>query len=586
MFADLYPYKAEVLSNPDQDTLRDLAEEHTPLVFKTAAGNLNKVSHNKARMAKFTYVIENQERPEGISQKMISQAQADELIARQRAYIESQGRLIEVQGYLGVGPRAVPVQWLYTVEGANIAGMQQILAFPRSDVENGAASQPFRPQFRVVYTPGLKLDDMPGKQAIVVDLASYTTYIMGPDYFGESKKAALRMLNEFAFSQGALVLHAGAKSVKIGDHHVAMTIMGLSGTGKTTTTFSKQGDVTQPIQDDMITLWPGGEVSITENGCFAKTFGLTEQTEPVIYRGTVSSDAWVENAYLESDGDFDFFKDALSAGEVARWRDTLIATGAPVNNVDKYISGEVGIGDVSDGQGVLADGWEFVRWTQNGRSIIPMSCVEDAADLHDLPSVKLMGILNRDEGADAATPGIVRFTSPAQAAGFFMLGETTKTSAAGKEVGKTRSPFTQPFFPLSFGLQANRFSELAATMPDVTLWMMNTGYVGGNAKSVKDDQGYKVKIRHSSAMLEALVTDAIVWKTDPDFGYEIVDTDHTDNAALVEAVGVEILNPVKFYERTGQQEAYQAWVGAMKTERRAFLEGYAVDPSIITATVG
>ncbi len=586
MFSDLYPYKAEVLCNPDQETLRRLAQEHTPLVFKTAAGNLNKVSHNKARMAKFTYVIENQDRPEGISQRLIPADRAGELIARQQAYIEAQGKLIEVQGYLGVGPRAVPVQWLYTLEGANIAGMQQILAFPRAEVENGAASEPFQPRFRIVYTPGLKLEDMPGGQAIVVDLASYTTYIMGPDYFGESKKAALRMLNEYAFGQGALVLHAGAKSVRVGDHHVSMTIMGLSGTGKTTTTFSKQGDVTQPIQDDMVTLWPGGEVSITENGCFAKTAGLTEETEPVIYRGTLSSDAWVENAYLDESGDFDFFKDALSASEVARWRDTLIATGAPATNVDRYITGEVTVADVSNDQGVLEDGWEFVRWTQNGRSIIPMSCVEDAADLHDLPPVKLMGILNRDEGTDAATPGIVRFTSPEQAAGFFMLGETTKTSAAGKEVGKTRSPFTQPFFPLSFGLQANRFSELAATMPDVTLWMMNTGYVGGDAKSVEQGEGYKVKIRHSSAMLEALVTDRVVWKTDPDFGYEIVDLDHPANAALIEAVGAEILNPVRFYERTDQLDTYRAWVSAMKSERRAFLEKFAVDEAIIAATVG
>ena len=38
-------------------------------------------------------------------------------------------------------PRAVPVQWLYTIEGANIAAMQQVLAFP---TEGGA----FQPRFR------------------------------------------------------------------------------------------------------------------------------------------------------------------------------------------------------------------------------------------------------------------------------------------------------------------------------------------------------------------------------------------------------------------------------------------------------
>ena len=585
MFADLYPYKAEVLSNPDQDTLRALAQEHTPLVFKTAAGNLNKVSHNKARMAKFTYVIDNQERAEGISQKMISPERADELIARQRAYIESQGRLIEVQGYLGVGPRAVPVQWLYTVEGANIAGMQQILAFPRSDVENGSASQPFQPRFRVVYTPGLKLDDMPGNQAIVVDLASYTTYIMGPDYFGESKKGALRMLNHKVFQDGGLVLHAGAKSVEIDGRTVSMTIMGLSGTGKTTTTFSKQGKVTRPIQDDMVSLWPGGELSITENGCFAKTFGLNEDNEPVIYRGTMSSDAWVENVYTDAEGRFDFSKGVLSVDDARRLEEVLLLTGANRENLTAYIAGDVAATDVVSDSGAVKDGWDFVKWTENGRSIIPMSSIDDAADLHSISAVATMGILNRDEGHDAATPGIVRFVSPEQAAGYFMLGETTKTSAAGKDTGKTRSPFTQPFFPLAHGLQAKRFSELAGTMPDVGLWMMNTGFVAGDGQSVKNGQGFKVKIRHSSAMLEAMLKGEIVWTTDPDFGYQIVDVEAPENAALVEAVGVAILNPKRHYEASGRGGVYAAWVSRMKEERHAFLSQFGVDPAIIAATI-
>jgi ATP-dependent phosphoenolpyruvate carboxykinase len=255
--------------------------------------------------------------------------------------------------------------------------------------------------------------------------------------------------------------------------------------------------------------------------------------------------------------------------------------------VDRYIAGDVTIAQVSNDQGVLNDGWEFVKWTQNGRSIIPMSCVEDAADMHAIPVVKYMGILNRDEGIDAATPGIVRFATPNQAAGFFMLGETTKTSAAGKEVGKTRSPFTQPFFPLAHGLQARRFSELAATMPDVGLWMMNTGFVGGDAASVAQGTGgFKVKIRHSSAMLEALLTNKVAWKRDPDFGYDIVDTDHSDSAALVALVPAEILNPVKYYERTGQLGVYRTWVANMNSERRSFLESYDVDELIIAATVG
>ncbi len=581
---NLHPYAVEYLTNPDQEMLRSLTKANTPSVFQSAVGNLNKISRNKSRMAGYTYIIADAADRARYSHQLIDPDRAAGLIAGQKAYIEEKGTLLEVQGFLGLGERAVGVQWLYTLEGANIAGMQSILAFPPQDVL--AEGEAFKPTFRVVYTPDHSPADMPGGQAILVDLATYTTYIMGPDYFGESKKAALRMLNEYAFQQGGMVLHAGAKSVQIDGVRSTMTIMGLSGTGKTTTTFSKQGEVTQPIQDDMVTIWPGGELSITENGCFAKTYGLTEETEPVIYRGTLSADAWVENSYLDAEGNYDFFKSDLTPAEVARVRDVLIATGSPADNVDRYISGAVTIADVSDENGVPLDGWDFVKWSGNGRSIIPMSSIEDAADLNSIPAVHNMGILNRDEGSDAATPGIVRFTSPEQAAGYFMLGETTKTSAAGKDVGKTRSPFTQPFFPLSFGLQAQRFSQLAETMPHVDMWLMNTGFVGGSARTVKQGVGFKVKIRHSSAMLEAMLKDEIVWKKDPDFGYEVVDVDHPGNAALIEKVPVAILCPARYYTESGRGAEYAAWVAKMKAERRAFLEKFGVGEAIITATCG
>ena len=584
MTHDLQPFAVEYRTNPSLSELRELALAHTPALFETALGSLVKVSRNKARQARFTYVIADRSTASQYSHQLIEPARAQALIDRQQAYIEAKGELIDVRGYLGLGPRAVPVQWLYTVEGANIAGMQRVLSFPPEAVlEDGA---PFQATMQVIYTPDLFLEDMPGRQAILVDLERYRTYIMGPDYFGESKKAALRMLNHLVYQQGGLVLHAGAKLVEAEDAAMTMTVMGLSGTGKTTTTFSKQGEVTRPIQDDMVAIWPGGELSITENGCFAKTFGLTADSEPVIHRGTCSADAWLENVYIDEHGQPDFFKARLTPAEVARMREVLVLTGSDPAHLDRYIAGEVAFDDVVDDNGVPLDGWDFVVWTANGRSILPMSSVEDAADLTAIPAVHSMGILNRDEGHDAATPGLVRFTSPAQAAGYFMLGETSKTSAAGKDRGKTRSPFTQPFFPLAFGLQAERFSALAATMPDVGMWLMNTGYVGGDARSVASGEGLKVKIRHSSAMLEALLRGAVTWKRDPDFGYEVVDVDAPENAALVEAVPVAILDPRRHYSDTGRADVYGDWVRRMKGERAEFLGRYAVAPSIIEAVSG
>ena len=575
------PSSITVLRNPDQDALRALALTHTPAVARSSTGTLNKVSRNKSRVAKYTYVIGTAEDAARISAQLIDPARAQALIARQQAFLESRGQVIEVQGRLGLGPRAASVQWLYSVEAANIAAMQQVLAFPAV-----TPGDTFTPDFRVIYTPDCPAVGMPGEQAIVVDLEEMTTYILGPDYFGESKKGALRMLCAQVYAKGGLVLHAGAKLVHVGDRDVTMTIMGLSGTGKTTTTFSKQGSLTQPVQDDMVALWPAGELSVTENGCFAKTFGLSEETEPVIWRGTLDPRAWTENVYLDEDGVADFSKGALSPDDVARLADVLIGTGADPEKVASYAAGAQSLDELLDERGTPRDGWDFVKWTENGRSIIPFAAVDDAADLTRLPPVRSMGILNRDEGADAATPGLVRFTSPEQAAGFFMLGETTKTSAAGKETGKTRSPFTQPFFPLAHGLQARRFSALAETMPGVDLWMMNTGFVGGDARSVKQGLGLKVKIHHSSAMLEAMLSGHVVWVKDPDFGYEVVDVDAPENAALLALVPAEILQPRRLFAAQGRAADHDVWAARMRRERREFLLRFGVDEAIITATCG
>ncbi len=576
------PFNVDFLANPSQEELRKLALEHTPHCGLTAFGSINKIARNKARMAKYTFVIDRNDQPDAFSHQTISPSEAQALIDAQSAYIRGKGKMIAIDGYVGVGPRAVPVQWNYTYEGANIAGMQQILAFPRKAVESEAQlAEPFAPSFRLFYTPEFR-PDVEGGQRIIVDLDNYITYIMGPDYFGESKKGALRMLAALYYRQGALLMHAGAKKISTAEGSLTMGILGLSGTGKTTTTFSKQGKSTEPVQDDMVCIWPNAEVSVTENGCFAKTYGLTEDAEPVIFRGTCSGDAWIENVYVDADGRPQFSHSILSAADVERLRNTLIGTGAPQANVDAYIAGEKTSEQVII-DGVPLDGWDFVVWSENGRSIIPMSSVEDAADLHNLPPIHSLGILNRDEGRDAAMPGLVRFSSPAQAAGYMMLGETSKTSASGKERGKTRSPFTQPFFPLAHSLQAERFSQLAATFGTTTMWLMNTGYIGGDQADVKAGNALKVKIRHSSAMLEALLGGAIKWTIDPDFGYEIVDVDAPENAALLDCVPAEILQPRRWFMAHGREETYSSWVRTMKEGRHSFLTKYAVEPAIISA---
>jgi phosphoenolpyruvate carboxykinase (ATP) len=113
--------------------------------------------------------------------------------------------------------------------------------------------------------------------------------------------------------------------------------------------------------------------------------------------------------------------------------------------------------------------------------------------------------------------------------------------------------------------------------------MMNTGYIGGGARDVSEGKALKVKIAHSSAMLEALLRGAVVWKKDPDFGYDIVDVDAPGNAGLVERVPADILEPRRWFAAQGRLDDYRAWVVRMKGERRAFLEKFEVDPAILAA---
>lgn len=573
----------DIIMNPTFDELKQMARD-IQTIKESVYGNLDRITMRKARMAKYTYIIAPYEEKNQYSGNVMSREDAQRYIDIQFKYIKEVGKVIVIDGYIGADERAVATRWIYTPEGANIAAMQKVLAVPRDAVESQEQlKQLFVPQFTLIMTPGLLIDDLPGKMGIFVDLDQFITYIIGSDYFGESKKGVLRMLNDYVYRKGGLVFHAGAKAVNIGDEVYTIAILGLSGTGKTTTTFSKQGDLTRPIQDDMIVLWPDGKLSITENGCFAKTFGLKRENEPIIYEGTIHPDAWVENVYMNDDGTYDFSKTILSIEEVKKYRDIFVMTGNPPENIDAYIKGKVNIEDIVDEYGVPKDGWDFVVWTQNGRSVIPLSLIPDAYGLKDIPPLKFMGILNRDEGYDAATPGIVLFKDSFQAAAYFMLGETTKTSAAGKERGKVRSPFTNPFFPRIHSLQAKRFVHLLERMPDIVPFMMNTGYVGGDAKAEKEGKAIKVKIKHSSAMLEFLFRDKIKWMLDEDMGYYVVDINAPENEDLLRLVPAEILQPRLFFAKMGKIDVYNDWVARIKEERKQYLMKMGVDSKIVEA---
>ena len=103
----------------------------------------------------------------------------------------------------------------------------------------------------MIYTPNLEAPGYTDDRLIAVDLENNVTRVLNSDYFGESKKGGLRMWNSIVFGKGGLALHAGLKVIPTDGGDKVFMIIGLSGTGKTTTTFTTQNG-SRPIQDDFV----------------------------------------------------------------------------------------------------------------------------------------------------------------------------------------------------------------------------------------------------------------------------------------------------------------------------------------------
>jgi phosphoenolpyruvate carboxykinase (ATP) len=504
----------EIIWNPSPERLRELAKE-MPNTRITRYSNTNTQTRVDSRSKLSTYVVSDT--PERHDSQTITREEYDRVAALQNDYIRN-CEMIVVDGFIGNDPEfRVPTRLIIERSNANVAGMQQHLYYPAQEDELAG----FEPRLTVIYTPNLEMKGYPADRLIAVDLDGGVTRVFNSDYFGESKKGGLRMWNQIVYDRGGLALHAGCKVIPVEGGNRVGLIIGLSGTGKTTTTFTKQNN-SSPVQDDFLALMPGGKVYATENGCFAKTFGLNEKDEPTIYHAVTSQHAYLENVSQSETGELDFY-------------------------------------DTS--------------YTQNGRAVVRMADIAGSLDAREIKSADFLLILNRN---DNIIPGVARLDRH-RAAAYFMLGETRGTSAGGAaEAGKfLRVPGTNPFFPLKHAHQGNRFWELLESSP-MEVYLMNTGRVGGGDG---DERSKKVRIQHSSAIVKGIAEGTIEWEADPDFGYEVA-----KSVPGMEGEDLEILQPRKLYERQGRTEEYAQMVERLKSERREYMQKWeGLNPEIIEA---
>jgi phosphoenolpyruvate carboxykinase (ATP) len=491
-----------IRDNPSPEELRAYTEQ-MPNARTTEFGNVNVQTRVTSRSSPSTFVVTDD--PSITDGKTVSLADYERIATMQDDHIAAL-EMVVVDGYIG-NADGFRTRARLTIDraNANIAGMQQKLYYDRE----GKGGE-WTPEVHVIYTPNLSAPGYPDDRVIAVDLENMVTRVIGSDYFGESKKGGLRMWNKIVYDRGGLALHAGCKAVPVSGDEKVFLIIGLSGTGKTTTTFTTQND-SLPVQDDFVALMPGGVVHGTENGCFAKTFSLDRDFEPNIYRAVISPGSYLENVYQDEQGKVNFFE---------------------------------------------------TSYTKNGRAVFSLIDLGEFKDARDLDRVDYLLILNWNENI---IPAVARLNQ-VQAAAYFMLGETTGTSAGGKaEEGKfLRVPGTNPFFPLKHALQGNRFLELLDTHP-MEVYLLNTGRVGGRED---DPESKKVKIPHSSAIVKAIAEQTIKWDQDGDFGYEVAS----------EVPGIddpELLQPRRLYERLDRLDEYGAFIQRFKQEREEHLRKFA-----------
>lgn len=331
------------------------------------------------------------------------------------------------------------------------------------------ALRTLEPDWHILSAPGLELDPSAHgtrqKNATIISFKHRTIIICGSSYTGEIKKSVFSVLNYLLpQKKNVLTMHCAANVGKAGD---TALFFGLSGTGKTTLST----DPDRLLIGDDEHGWDHEKIFNFEGGCYAKCINLSQEKEPEIYN-------------------------AVKAGSL-------------VENVTFYPgTNEINFSDASI--------------TENTRVAYPISFVENIATDAMGGQPKNVFFLTCD--AYGVLPPIARLTRE-QALYYFISGYTAKI--AGTETGITEPKatfsacFGAPFLPLSPGVYASLLGERIAKH-NVTVWMINTGWIGGVYGT-----GKRISLAYSRAMIKAALNGGLetaIFHKDPIFGLMIPKT--------------------------------------------------------------
>ena len=388
---------------------------------------------------------------------------------------------------------------------------------------------PGRQQY-LVYIPEWQEKD---RQILVFPEVS-TTFVLGSDYYGESKKGHLRMAMWNVKQQGMLGLHAGSKIIYARDTKTnnikkyGILIFGLTATGKTTHSchdhgLDLPGEGIEILQDDVVFLRKDGSCLGTEKGFYLKTEGVNPQTQPVIYQAATSRDCIFENVFVNYRGEVDFDNE------------TLTSNGRGVMQRDDFgkLKGEdINLPPVADLDGLI------ILFITRRNNIVP-----------------ILSKLNLEQAACA-----------------FMLGESIESSGSDpKRAGESvREVGTNPFIIGDFAEEGNRFYDIISQYPEkVECYLVNTGGVGEIVELL--DDGAKVvkqkvlrpEIPETAANIRNIVRGTIEWEKEPYFCTLVP-------KRVAEGIDIDKFNPQKFYTAT----QLELLINQLKEERRKYMEQF------------
>ncbi|KXZ40338.1 phosphoenolpyruvate carboxykinase (ATP) [Alkalithermobacter thermoalcaliphilus JW-YL-7 = DSM 7308] len=494
-----------VIVNPSVEELRSMSKD---MEITTEFGSPCYITNVRNRSAKNSFIVDDV--CLGVDQQGIKREKADEIIDKVNKYLLDT-ELVRIDRKMGMHDKFSFNCRLYiTKKYSRIGYMWHNTLFDPVDTEN--------PDLVSVYVP-----EWP-ERIIIVYPEEGVTYILGTDYFGESKKSFLRMAMYKVKKMGGIGLHAGSKILRVKDKSnnlkdVGFIMFGLSGTGKTTLTIHDhdlKGEEKAIIrQDDVIFMDENGYCAGTENGFFIKTEGLDE-SQKVLYKAATSKNSIFENVKVYEDGKVDF-------------NDTQL--------------------------------------TSNGRGVVLREEIENTDDSIDLKKANRLIFITRRKDI---VPPVAKLT-PSQAATFFMLGESIETSAGDptKAGQSKRCVGTNPFI---IGLEAeegNRIYQILNQNPDMECFILNTGSVGAS----ENFEGEKITIKVSTTIMREIAKDNIEWEVDKDWGYLVPKN--------IEGIDIEKYNPRKYYSDI----EYKNLVNKLKEERKNWILRFETLSEEIASTI-